>query len=61
MVHFQMLAVSLLAEVGKGRCSQWYPYLANLPRSYDTLANFTNFEAKAFQVMFGIVVSLVFL
>ncbi|XP_042393864.1 protein SET DOMAIN GROUP 40-like [Zingiber officinale] len=46
----QMLAVSLLAEVGKGRSSQWYPYLENLPRSYDTLANFTNFEVKAFQV-----------
>ncbi|XP_008805044.1 protein SET DOMAIN GROUP 40 isoform X2 [Phoenix dactylifera] len=46
----QILTVCLLAEVGKGRGSQWYPYLVQLPRSYNTLANFTNFEIQTLQV-----------
>lgn len=49
----QMLIVCLLAEVEKGRRSRWYPYLVQLPRSYNSLANFTRFEVQSFQVMFG--------
>lgn len=57
-MDLQMLIVCLLAEVEKGRRSRWYPYLVQLPRSYNTLANFTRFEVRAFQVMFGKDVSL---
>ncbi|RZR90123.1 hypothetical protein BHM03_00017961 [Ensete ventricosum] len=57
-MDLQMLIVCLLAEVEKGRCSRWYPYLVQLPRSYNTLANFTRFEVQALQVMFGKDVSL---
>ncbi|CAN6464108.1 unnamed protein product [Victoria cruziana] len=46
----QVLAVCLLSEVCKGRDSQWHPYLIQLPRSYDLLANFSQFEVQAFQV-----------
>ncbi|XP_031474488.1 protein SET DOMAIN GROUP 40 [Nymphaea colorata] len=46
----QVLAVCLLSEVCKGRDSQWYPYLIQLPRSYDLLVNFGQFEVQAFQV-----------
>ncbi|XP_074302734.1 protein SET DOMAIN GROUP 40-like [Silene latifolia] len=46
----QVLSVCLLAEMNKGRKSAWYPYLMQLPRSYDTLASFAPFEAKALQV-----------
>ncbi|WOL16853.1 hypothetical protein Cni_G25641 [Canna indica] len=53
----QMLVVVLLAEVGKGRRSRWYPYLVQLPRSYNTLANFTSFEIHALQVEDAIWVS----
>ncbi|KAJ8511264.1 hypothetical protein OPV22_001698 [Ensete ventricosum] len=53
----QMLIVCLLAEVEKGRCSRWYPYLVQLPRSYNTLANFTRFEVQALQVEDAIWVS----
>ncbi|PKA48119.1 Protein SET domain group 40 [Apostasia shenzhenica] len=45
-----MLTICLLAEVGKGRDSWWYPYLALLPLNYDTLANFQDFEIHALQV-----------
>ncbi|GAB4855299.1 hypothetical protein Ancab_023918 [Ancistrocladus abbreviatus] len=46
----QILAVCLLAEMGKGRRSLWYPYLLQLPRSNETLASFGPFESKALQV-----------
>ncbi|GMH11287.1 hypothetical protein Nepgr_013128 [Nepenthes gracilis] len=46
----QMLTICLLAEMGKGRRSFWYPYLMQLPRSYETLGSFGPFELKAFQV-----------
>ncbi|KAL5570934.1 hypothetical protein UlMin_020531 [Ulmus minor] len=46
----QILAVCLLYEMGKGRSSWWYPYLMNLPRSYDILATFGEFEKQALQV-----------
>ncbi|KAL2942847.1 Protein SET DOMAIN GROUP 40 [Bienertia sinuspersici] len=36
--------------MNKGRRSAWYPYLMQLPRSYDTLASFGAFEANALQV-----------
>ncbi|XP_042501592.1 protein SET DOMAIN GROUP 40 [Macadamia integrifolia] len=46
----QILIVCLLAEMGKGKDSWWYPYLMQLPRSYDTLASFTCLETQALQV-----------
>lgn len=47
----QILSVCLLVEVGKGRGSRWYPYLVELPRGYYTLANFSQFEIQALQVI----------
>ncbi|CAL2244510.1 unnamed protein product [Prunus armeniaca] len=46
----QILAVCLLYEMGKGKISWWHPYLMNLPRSYDILATFGEFEKQALQV-----------
>ncbi|KAF9624734.1 hypothetical protein IFM89_013272 [Coptis chinensis] len=46
----QILSVCLLAEMSKGKTSWWYPYLTQLPRHYDTLASFTEFETRALQV-----------
>ncbi|KAJ4961061.1 hypothetical protein NE237_020971 [Protea cynaroides] len=46
----QILIVCLLAEMGKGKYSWWYPYFMQFPRSYDTLASFTWFETQALQV-----------
>ncbi|XP_068640278.1 protein SET DOMAIN GROUP 40 [Aristolochia californica] len=46
----QILVVCLLAEVGKGRNSQWAPYLMQLPRFYHTLSSFVWFEIQALQV-----------
>ncbi|KAL7192730.1 hypothetical protein ACSBR2_024531 [Camellia fascicularis] len=46
----QILTVCLLYEMGKGKSSWWYRYLMQLPRSYDTLPCFGQFEAQAFQV-----------
>ncbi|KAL6993295.1 hypothetical protein U1Q18_011410 [Sarracenia purpurea var. burkii] len=46
----QILTVCLLYEVGKGKSSWWYSYLMQLPRSYDTLACFGQFEIQALQV-----------
>ncbi|XP_058098153.1 protein SET DOMAIN GROUP 40 isoform X3 [Magnolia sinica] len=46
----QVLAVCLLAEVGKGRASWWYPYLVQLPHTYNTLSSFTPFGIRALQV-----------
>lgn len=48
----QVLAVCLLYEMGKGKSSWWYPYLMHLPRSYDVLASFSEFEMQALQVQF---------
>jgi hypothetical protein len=38
--------------MGKGKSSWWYPYLMHLPRSYDVLASFSEFEMQALQVQF---------
>ncbi|KAJ0042589.1 hypothetical protein Pint_18310 [Pistacia integerrima] len=46
----QILTVCLLYEVGKGKNSWWHPYLMLLPRSYDILATFGQFEQQALQV-----------
>ncbi|KAJ6368042.1 hypothetical protein OIU78_000589 [Salix suchowensis] len=46
----QILTVCLLYEMGKGKSSWWYPYLMHLPRSYDVLASFSEFEMQALQV-----------
>ncbi|XP_065864838.1 protein SET DOMAIN GROUP 40-like [Euphorbia lathyris] len=46
----QILAVCLLFEMGKGKSSFWYPYLIHLPRCYDILATFSEFEKQALQV-----------
>ncbi|KAL5811919.1 hypothetical protein ACOSQ3_026869 [Xanthoceras sorbifolium] len=46
----QVFSVCLLYEVGKGRSSWWYTYLVNLPRSYDVLSGFGEFEKQALQV-----------
>ncbi|XLR30356.1 hypothetical protein S83_058256 [Arachis hypogaea] len=48
----QILNVCLLYEVGKGKASRWYPYLMHLPKSYDILAMFGEFEKTALQVQF---------
>ena len=48
----QILTICLLAEMSKGKSSWWHPYLMQLPRSYDTLANFSQFEKQALQVWF---------
>lgn len=53
----QILTACLLAEVGKGRGSQWYPYLVQLPHGYNMLANFTNSEIQTLQVEDAIWVS----
>ncbi|XAR58107.1 Histone-lysine N-methyltransferase [Bertholletia excelsa] len=45
-----ILTVCLLYELGKGKHSWWHPYLMQLPRSYDTLASFGQFETQALQV-----------
>ncbi|XP_066399985.1 protein SET DOMAIN GROUP 40-like isoform X2 [Miscanthus floridulus] len=46
----QILIVCLLAEVGKGRNSVWYPYLSQLPSYYTILATFNDFEVETLQV-----------
>ncbi|XP_050378726.1 protein SET DOMAIN GROUP 40 [Argentina anserina] len=46
----QRLSVCLLYEMGKGKASWWHPYLINLPRSYDIVATFGEFEKQALQV-----------
>ena len=51
--HIQILGVGLLYEMDKGKSSWWYPYLLNLPRSYDILAMFGEFEKLAMQVLFS--------
>lgn len=51
----QRLSVCLLYEVGKAKSSWWYVYLMNLPRSYNVLAGFGEFERRALQVRFSTV------
>ncbi|KAL1540722.1 [histone H3]-lysine(4) N-trimethyltransferase [Salvia divinorum] len=46
----QVLCIALLNEVNKGRSSWWYPYLKQLPRSYDLLASCSQFEIDALQI-----------
>ncbi|KZV53812.1 protein SET DOMAIN group 40 [Dorcoceras hygrometricum] len=46
----QILSIALLYEVSKGRSSLWYPYITQLPRSYDLLFNFNQFEVEALQI-----------
>lgn len=46
----QVLIALLLREIGKGALSRWFPYLKTLPRSYQTLAQFSRFEIQALQV-----------
>ncbi|KAK2970635.1 hypothetical protein RJ640_000865 [Escallonia rubra] len=46
----QILNVALLREAAKGKSSLWFPYLKQLPRRYDTLASFGQFETQALQV-----------
>ncbi|XP_071722759.1 protein SET DOMAIN GROUP 40 [Rutidosis leptorrhynchoides] len=46
----QRLIVCLLYEMGKGKSSCWFTYLFHLPRAYDVLATFCDFEKEAFQV-----------
>lgn len=37
--------------MAKGKSSFWYPYLVHLPRDYDLLATFGEFEKQALQVV----------
>lgn len=46
----QILCIALLNEGNKGRSSWWYPYLKQLPQSYDLLESFGQFEIKALQI-----------
>ncbi|KAL4577835.1 hypothetical protein LXL04_013949 [Taraxacum kok-saghyz] len=46
----QILTVSLLNEVAKGKRSWWYPYLTQFPSNYDILASFNHFEMQALQL-----------
>ncbi|CAH2072541.1 unnamed protein product [Thlaspi arvense] len=46
----QILSVCLLYEMSKGKSSFWYQYLVHLPRDYDLLATFGEFEKQALQV-----------
>ncbi|KAG8100016.1 hypothetical protein GUJ93_ZPchr0013g35847 [Zizania palustris] len=46
----QTLIICLLTEVGRGRSSNWYLYLSQLPTYYTILATFNDFETEALQV-----------
>ncbi|CAD5331934.1 unnamed protein product [Arabidopsis thaliana] len=46
----QILSVCLLYEMSKEKKSFWYPYLVHIPRDYDLLATFGEFEKQALQV-----------
>uniref|UniRef100_A0A0D9WYP1 SET domain-containing protein n=1 Tax=Leersia perrieri TaxID=77586 RepID=A0A0D9WYP1_9ORYZ len=46
----QTLIICLLAEVGKGKSSNWYLYLSQMPTYYTLLATFNDFESEALQV-----------
>ncbi|MED6184853.1 hypothetical protein PIB30_051474 [Stylosanthes scabra] len=45
-----ILNACLLYEIGKGKVSRWHPYLMHLPKSYDILAMFGEFEKTALQL-----------
>jgi len=49
--NLQILSVCLLYEMSKEKKSFWYPYLFHIPRDYDLLATFGNFEKQALQVL----------
>ncbi|VVA92580.1 unnamed protein product [Arabis nemorensis] len=42
--------VKLFLRLSKAKDSFWYPYLVHLPRDYDLLATFGEFEKQALQV-----------
>ncbi|KAF0908628.1 hypothetical protein E2562_026847 [Oryza meyeriana var. granulata] len=46
----QTLIICLLAEVVRGKSSNWYLYLSQLPTYYTLLATFNDFETEALQV-----------
>uniref|UniRef100_A0A0D3GQU5 SET domain-containing protein n=1 Tax=Oryza barthii TaxID=65489 RepID=A0A0D3GQU5_9ORYZ len=46
----QTLIICLLSEVGKGKSSNWYLYLSQLPSYYTILATFNDFETEALQL-----------
>ncbi|OWM64367.1 hypothetical protein CDL15_Pgr020333 [Punica granatum] len=48
--HSLSLAVHKHPYLSSSQDSLWHPYLSNLPRYYDTLATFNQFEMQAFQV-----------
>ncbi|OMO88849.1 hypothetical protein COLO4_20051 [Corchorus olitorius] len=50
----QVLIVCFLYELSKGKASPWHPYFLCLPRSYDILAAFGEFEMQALQVDYAI-------
>lgn len=52
-VSEQTLIICLLSEVGKGKSSNWYLYLSQLPSYYTILATFNDFETEALQVQLG--------
>ncbi|KAF7135514.1 hypothetical protein RHSIM_Rhsim08G0021900 [Rhododendron simsii] len=49
-VEVHIFTVCLLYEMNKRKSSWWYPYLMELPRSYNTLACSGHFEIEALQV-----------
>lgn len=51
----QILTACLIYEIDKGKSSRWLPYLMHLPRNYDIIATFGEFEKQALQVQFLIV------
>ena len=46
--HLQ-LALLLLSEVKKGTASEWRPYIAALPTSFNTLAHWSEEELEGLQ------------
>ncbi|KAH6837615.1 hypothetical protein C2S53_014163 [Perilla frutescens var. hirtella] len=46
----QILCIALLNEGNRGRSSWWYPYLKQLPQSYDLLESFGQLEIEALQI-----------
>lgn len=59
-LKLQILSVCLLYEMCKGKSSFWYPYLVHLPRDYDLLATFGEFEKQALQVLYLLHYAFVF-
>ncbi|KAG9137020.1 hypothetical protein Leryth_013863, partial [Lithospermum erythrorhizon] len=50
LLSTQILSVALLNEVNKGKSSWWYPYLKQMPRSYEILSSFSQLEIQALQI-----------